>query len=198
MADARGPQQDELHKKSIATQIEKYIDTVDAVLVLANGTVPRITVGTNYALSTLSTMFPKPLTKNIAFLFTNISNPVFINFPYHALPPALKDAPRFLLNNPIALQRNYHKLNGDPNMKTPRPELLEAMEDGMKNALEMLVNLFDWLDSLEPQPTMKAVLFHGKCTNIMARITSPLYQVKGFFRKCRKSFGGSSRYSIVR
>ena len=41
--------------KSIITQIEKYIDSLTAVIILANGTVPRIAVGTDDALSFLST-----------------------------------------------------------------------------------------------------------------------------------------------
>ena len=133
-------------------------------------------------------MFPKPLTKNIAFLFTNISNPVHINFPHHALPAALKDAPQFLLNNPIALWRNYRKLDGVRNMKTPRRrELLEAVKAGEENALEMLVNLFDWLDSLEPQPTTKAVLSHGQRTNIVSKIANPLsHQIMGLLRTVGK------------
>ena len=61
LADTRGLQQDEAHKKSIATQIQQHIDSVNAVLILANGTVPRITVGTDYALSTLSAIFPKSI-----------------------------------------------------------------------------------------------------------------------------------------
>ena len=63
LADARGIHQDELHKESIATEIQNHIDSVTAVLILANGSVPRITVGTDYALSALSALsalFPKP------------------------------------------------------------------------------------------------------------------------------------------
>jgi len=86
-------------------QIEKDMDSVTAVLVLVNGTVPRISVGTNSALSTISAIFPITPSKNVAFLLTNTSNPLFQNFNGDNLPEAFKDAPQFLLNNPIALQR---------------------------------------------------------------------------------------------
>lgn len=58
LADTRGIAQDEQHKESIANAIKNSITTVDAVLILANGTVPRLGVATDYALSTLSSMFP--------------------------------------------------------------------------------------------------------------------------------------------
>ena len=153
MADTRGLQQDELHKRSIAAQIKEHVDSVTAVLVLANGTVPRVTVGTDYALSTLSTIFPKSLTNNIAFMFTNVSSPLHWNFSGDTIPDVLKEAPQFLLNNPIALHKKYLKLMGDPSMKKGMSELLRAVKAGEQSALEMLVDLFDWLDGLEPQPT---------------------------------------------
>jgi hypothetical protein len=153
LADTRGIQQDEIHKRSIATQIQKHIDSVTAVLVLANGTVPRVTVGTDYALSTLSTIFPKSLASNIAFMFTNVSSPLHWNFSGDTIPDTLKDAPQLLLNNPIALHKKYLKLKGDPSMKKGRSDLLRAVKVAEQNTLGTLVELFDWLDGLVPQPT---------------------------------------------
>ena len=56
LADTRGVEQDELHKQSIANQINMHIDSITAVVVLANGTVPRVTVGTDY----YSPLYPTP------------------------------------------------------------------------------------------------------------------------------------------
>ena len=161
MADTRGLKQDELHKRSIATQIEKHIDSVTAVLILANGTVPRVTVGTDYALSTLSAIFPKSLASNTAFMFTNVSSPLHWNFSGDTVPNSLKDAPYFLLSNPIALQKKYLKLTNDPNMKKTRADLRNAVKASEENAMGMLVELFDWLDGLEPQATMGMTLLRG-------------------------------------
>jgi hypothetical protein len=154
LADTRGLQQDELHKESIATQIKKNIDSVTAVLILANGTVPRVTVGTDYALSTLSAIFPKSLASNTAFMFTNVLSPLHWNFSGDTIPDRLKDAPYFLLNNPVALQKKYLKLKDDPNMKKTKVDLRKAVEASEQNAMGMAVELFDWLDGLEPQPTV--------------------------------------------
>jgi len=157
LADTRGFQQDELHKKSIATEIERYISSVTAVLILANGTVPRVTVGTDYALSTLSALFPETLAHNISFMFTNVLSPLHWNFSPDTLPDGLRRAPHFLLNNPIALQKKYLKLRDHPNMRKGRADFRNAVKAAEENALEMLVDLFDWLDSVEPRPTMEVV-----------------------------------------
>ena len=164
MADTRSVQQDEIHKKSITDEIKKHIDSVTAVLVLANGTVPRITVGTDYALSTLSAMFPKTLANNIAFVFTNVSSPLHWNFSKDAVPEVLKDAPQFLLNNPIALQKKYLKLKNDPNTRKVRADFHKAVKASEQEALETLVELFDWLDGLEQQSTTEIPL-HEKSQN---------------------------------
>src|SRR5882757_5389957 len=109
--------------KSVATQIKQHIDSVTAVLVLANGTVPGLTVATDYAVSTLSAIFPTTLTNNLAFMLTNVSGPLYQNFSGDTVPDVLKDAPVFLLDNPIALQRKYLKLKDDVTLRSKRAEL---------------------------------------------------------------------------
>jgi len=91
-ADTRGIHQDELHKKSIATQIQKHIVSVNAILILANGAIPRITASTDYAIAVLSALFPRALVKNIAFLFSNASTHLSLNFSQDAIPRILKDS----------------------------------------------------------------------------------------------------------
>ena len=88
-----------------------------------------------------------------------------------SVPPVLRDAPQFLLNNPIALQRKYLKLKDDPNMKKRRVDLRKAVKAGEEQALEMLVKLFDWLDGLEPQRTAEIV---EKSQSIKAKIADRL------------------------
>ena len=162
MPDTRGVHQDELHRKNITTQIENHIKSVNAILILANGTVPRITVGTDYALSTLPTIFHDTVTNNIAFMFTNVLSPLSWNFSQDTIPKELKGAPQFLLNNPVALQRRYLELKDEPS----RAEMREVVKDGEQKALEMLVQLFDWLDGLKPQPMTKGQDPHEKPQDI--------------------------------
>ena len=173
LAGTRGLQQDEIHKKSIASQIRKHIDSVSAVLVLANGTVPRVTVGTDSALSTLSAMFTNTLASRVAFLLTNVISPLHCNFSKDPAPDVLKGAPQFLLNNPIAVQRKYLNLHDNTDMKKRSTQLREAMNVAERDALEMLVDLFDWLDALEPQPRIKVAPLYKRPQTIVANIIGP-------------------------
>jgi hypothetical protein len=171
LADTRSIQHDEIHKQNIATQIKQYSDSITAILILTNGTVPRVTVGTDYALSTLSTLFPQTLAANISFMFTNVLSQLHRNFSLDSVPSTLRHAPQFLLNNPIALQRKHIKIKNDTNVKRRRTDLRSAVKAGEQNALKTLVRFFDWLDSLEPQGTTESVRRPQKSE---ARSTGPL------------------------
>ncbi len=156
--------------KNIATQVEKHIDSITAVIILANGTVPRVTVGTNDTLSFLSAIPLKIPTKNVSCILTNISSAIYQNFPGNTLPCILKDAPQFLLNNPIALQRKYLKLKDDTTMKKGSMALRKMVRADEQKSLEMLVDLFEWLGGLD----------RPKTQNIVIRITN---QMKELLRK---------------
>jgi len=109
-----------------------------------------MTVGTDHALSILSAIFPKTLAKNTAIMFTNVSSPLYWNFSADTIPDVLKGARQFLLNNPIALQGKFLELRDDPIMKRG-VNLRNIVKSDEKEALEMLVDLFDWLDGLDPR-----------------------------------------------
>ena len=176
MANICGIQQDEVHKKSIATEILKQIDSVNAILILANGTSERIPTGIDYTLNTLFTILPKTLANNIAFVFTHILSPLSLNFPRDTIPKVLKGAPQFLLDNPIALQKKYIKLKDDQS-ENVKIDMLNEVKAGEQRALEMLVELFDWLDVLEPQPTMEIVVLYEVSQDIESMITNTLAQI---------------------
>ena len=177
MADTRGIEQDEIHKRNISAEIQKHIDSVTAVLILANGTVPRLTVGTDYALSTLSAMFPKSLAENIAFVFTNVPTPLSWNFAEDTIPDTLRGAERLLLDNPVALQKKYLVLEGHPSNNKLRKLMRKAVLAGEERALEVLVRLFDWLDGLGSQPTTEIVYLYNMSQSIEATIANTLAQM---------------------
>ena len=89
-------------------------------------------------------------------MLTNVPDPLYQNFSGDTLPDVLKDAPRFLLDNPIALQRKYLKLERDIKTKSKGAEMRKTVKAGEEKALEMLVDLFDWLDGLERQLTTES------------------------------------------
>ena len=155
LADTRGLVQDELHKQSIAETIRDSIDIVHGVLVLANGTVPRLGVATDYALTTLMSIFPRTLAQNITILFTNVTDVMNVNFEYETLPDAISRDHLLYLNNPLALQKSLEKMKKQRKM-TPQQlqKSRRSVQDAEASALDTLVEMFDWLDSLEPQPTL--------------------------------------------
>ncbi len=156
LADTRGLAQDELHKASIASAIKENISTVNAVIILANGTVPRLGVATDYALSTLSSIFPRTLADNIGILFTNVSSPLSWNFDQNSLPDVLRghDDNQWLMDNPLAMWNKYLQIRAQSNIsRKVLSGLLGAVKDGHQKALQEVGSIFDWLDGLKPQPT---------------------------------------------
>ena len=102
------------------------------------------------ALSVLSDICPSTLANNIAFMFTNVSNFFSWNFCQDAVPSGLEDAPHFEINNPFAVQQNYIKYKNDPLLKREARRMPFEVKSSEQNALGMLVDLFDWLDGLQP------------------------------------------------
>jgi hypothetical protein len=142
-------QQDEFYKENLMRQINRHVGSVTAVLILANGTVPRITPGTRAVLSALTALVPASLSNNTAFILTNISGPLYLNFSTEAIAGVLKDAPQFLLNNPFVLQRKYLTFKDGPQMKEGRTDWCGVVKADERTALHTLADLFNWLDGLE-------------------------------------------------
>ena len=128
-------------------QIKDNLDSITAILVLANGTVPGMTVGTERALSALAALLPETLAHTTALVLTNLSGPLYQNF---AVPDVLNGAPQFSFNNPVALQRKFlTRTDGlttrDKKMDARKREMRKLVKADERQALEMLVGLFDWL-----------------------------------------------------
>jgi hypothetical protein len=151
-------EQDEAHKESIVRYIEQHVDSVSAVLILVDLVSQKAPFGSDYTLSILSATFPKTLVNNIAFMFTNVQNR---DLSQKQILGPLKSSPVFLLDNPIVQQRGFK----DPNM-------MKMVKDREQRALEMLVELFNWLDGLEPHPTTEITSLYEIYQNIEVKTTS--------------------------
>jgi len=112
LTDTRGLQQDELHKKIIVAEIQEHLNFISAVLIVANGTIRRNTGGMDHVFFTLSALLLNTLASNIAFMFTNVASHLSCHFPWD-VPEVFKDAPQFLLDNPVALQKKYVHFEDD-------------------------------------------------------------------------------------
>ncbi|PFH47908.1 hypothetical protein AMATHDRAFT_87438 [Amanita thiersii Skay4041] len=176
LADTRGMQQDEQHKASIATAIRNNTIFVNAVIILANGTVPRLGVATDYALSALSAIFPRSLANNIGLLFTNVASHLSWNFDQDSLPDVLRSRDnQFLIDNPVAMWKKLKEMHESG--KFPRRALTQldsAVQDSHKKALEALGDIFDWLDELKPQATKEIYALYQQTQEINQRISNAL------------------------
>lgn len=178
LADTRGASRDELHKASIAKAIQEHIETVNGVLILANGTVPRLGVATDYALSVLSCIFPRTLANNIALMFTNIPSPLSWNFEQSSLPPFLSSCEHFLLDNPVALQKKHAELKSQGLPRATLKRLRNAVKRSELEALNMLSELFDWLDTRVAQPTKDILSLYEKSQTIEKSIQNALARMQ--------------------
>lgn len=155
------------------------MDHVNGVIILANGTVPRLTVSTEYALSTLSSMFPKTLADNIAFIFTNVTSRLSQNFSEDSIPPALLSAPRYHFNNPLSLQKKYiditkeHRKKKNSQLRQMRQEILAAEQ----HALDELACFFNWLDDRVRQPTSAILSLYKQSQEIESNLTNIVAQM---------------------
>jgi hypothetical protein len=158
LASTHDIERDETDKESIVRFIEKHVSSISTVLILVDH---WFQFDMSYTCSILSSIFPKTLVNNIAFVFTRAQGPSF----QKQVPGALKSSPVFLLDNPIGQDRRF--LNADK---------MKVVKDREQRALEMLVELFNWLNGLEPQPTMDITSLYEMYQDIEVRTISILDQ----------------------
>ena len=148
------------------TCIKQHVDSVSAVLILADGRSLGTNVNIDCILSALSTLIPKTLLKNIAFVLTHVWGPLFSDFLRSKVPRAFKSSPIFPLDNPIP---HSYEISLDPILRS-------AGKSCEQRALHVLAKLFDWLDVLEPQPATQIVCFYEQYQNIETRTIDILDQ----------------------
>ncbi|KAM6499735.1 hypothetical protein JOM56_005243 [Amanita muscaria] len=192
LVDTRGLEQDTQHKASIVGAIKDHIPTINAVLILANGTLPRLGPATDYALSTLSSIFPRSLADNIGILFTNVDDRLSWNFDQKSVPESLRNINRqFLVNNPLAKWKKYVELCSQQDLKKKEHAKLKGtIREAHERALAELVLVFDWLDTLEPQPTTEILHLYEKSLEIDRNISS-------FLASARQSASKKARLQVV-
>jgi hypothetical protein len=146
------------------------------VLILANGTQPRLSVSTEYALTTLTSIFPKSLAGNISLVFTMCSDPLSINFTDDAVPSSLKTAPQFYMNNPLSLLHKYREMKAKGQRKRQLDTARARIDASEAAALQTMVDFFDWLDDLKPQPTTDILTLFNKSETIQQQISDTASQ----------------------
>ncbi len=83
---------------------------------------------------------------------------------------------QFLLDNPVAMQNKYRQML-KTNQRIPdttKKQLRQAVLAGEEKALDILVQMFDWLDGLKPQPTTDIMSLYDQSQEIETEIANTL------------------------
>ncbi|KAF8593912.1 hypothetical protein BDV93DRAFT_581916 [Ceratobasidium sp. AG-I] len=172
LADTRGLGQDNQHKAEINSAIKEFVTSVDAVLIMANGTVQRLGVATSYTLSVISTMFPRSIVNNIGFIFTH-SELLGWDFDMQSLEPELRNAQCWLLQNPLALGKKYAALK-----RTAPANVLKGLDKEVQKSYERTVETLnewlEWLDEQHAQPTKQIDDLYQKSNRIESKMDETL------------------------
>ncbi|QRV92786.1 AIG1 domain-containing protein [Ceratobasidium sp. AG-Ba] len=174
LADTRGIDQDNKHKAEINGAIKEYVTSIDAVLIIANGTVPRLTAATNYTLSVITSMFPRSIIDNIGFIFTN-SDLLTLNFDPESLPVELRESKRWLLQNPLAMIGKYRYWSQSPNVDAKQvKKLTNQLTTSYDESVDTLNEWLKWVDERQVQPTKEIDRLYNISMNIEAHIEAAL------------------------
>jgi hypothetical protein len=181
LCDTRGLEQDKEHKKSIAEAIKAQVQTLDGVIIMANGTLERVGPGVDYALHTLSTMFPRSIVNNIGFMFTNVPDALSFNFQSNTLPEALRNAERWTIQNPVAQFVKYQEAKSNSSRRSQSEQQLRALQRLLHSnfaiSMDTLNDFFAFLDERKAQPTNIILELYEMTTRIEAAISNVLAQI---------------------
>jgi len=170
LCDTRGLEQDKEHKKSIAETIRAHIQTLDAVIIMANGTVERVGPGVEYALHTLAAMFPRSIADNIGFMFTNVPDALSFNFQPDTLPQEIRHSEVWTIQNPVAQFSKYQEAKSGGHSSERQLQSMERLlQNNYVTTVETLNDFFSWLDKREAQPT-NAIVDLYDMTGVLAQI----------------------------
>ncbi|KAG9123795.1 hypothetical protein FRC07_013929 [Ceratobasidium sp. 392] len=173
LADTHGIKQDRAHKDEINTAIKEFVPSVDAVIIMANGTSQRLNVVTSYALNTVCSMFPRSIIRNIGFIFTHC-DATSLNFEPDSLRPELRESPFWALQNPLAIHKNLQKLQPNNRLsQNPTEKLYNCYSD----TVETLNDWLKWLDGLEVRTTIDIDRLYQISTRIEAGIDAALANI---------------------
>ncbi|KDN48418.1 hypothetical protein RSAG8_03010, partial [Rhizoctonia solani AG-8 WAC10335] len=170
LADSRGTEQDKTNQKEINDAIKEYVTTIDAVIIMSNGTTERLAPTTDYTLKVLMTLFPRSILDNIGFIFTHVDSLSF-NFQRSSLPPQLQRAQHWLIQNPLALLVKHNSLlqNNTRSARQIRQDT-KTIERTYEDTIETLNEWLDWVNQRPVQPTNEINSLYEMSAKIELRI----------------------------
>ncbi|KAG8732357.1 hypothetical protein FRC11_014196 [Ceratobasidium sp. 423] len=181
LADTRGFDTDNAHREAIQRAIIELIETIDAILIVANGGVTRLDALTNHTLDVLASLFPQSIVSNIGFIFTHTADVMGLNFPISDLRPELREATRrkFLLDNPLSLCKAYTEQSTHaPASERELGKMKRRLEAAYTDSIESVEELLEWLDQTNPQPTNEIIRLYELSATIEGRLQATLASLK--------------------
>lgn len=175
LADTRGPALDKEHRAEINRSIKESITTVDAVLIIANGSVPRFDAATEYVLNVLTSMFPCSIAENIGFIFTN-SVIGALNLDRKCLPEGLRKAKYWTIQNPLGLRNGFEAPTDESAQVSPERQL-QILSQNYEDTVEMLNKWLEWLDERNPVPTKEIYELYEKYNYIEGKMNASLSSI---------------------
>ena len=173
LADTGGIKVDKRNQANVMDAIAKSIKSIDAVLLIANGTVTRNEEALKYSLSIFSAMLPHLILRNVGIVYTHVTGG-FLNFQSEALPEALRHAEHWSIQNPFALYEKYL----DDIAKGISGEELESWREDItlsyRSTTRVLERLFVWLDQTPAQPVSQIIRLHSTSTSIEKEVEETL------------------------
>ncbi|KAB5590308.1 hypothetical protein CTheo_6246 [Ceratobasidium theobromae] len=176
IADTRGIERDKDHLKKINTMI-KEMGTVDAVLLIVNGTKERLDVSTDFTLETIKKMFPRSIANNIGVIMTHVSGRSTLKFRMRTLGGELEKCSNWFIENPLGLLLGFQEMESKMSPREVRKER-NKIEDAYEDAVEMLNKWLKWLDNLILMPTKAIDELYQKSANIEAYIDKALKDIE--------------------
>ncbi|KAG9125093.1 hypothetical protein FRC07_009007 [Ceratobasidium sp. 392] len=128
------------------------VQSIDAVIVVADGLTPHLATAT---LNATTDIFPRTLVDNICLVFAN-SDEGDWKFETDSLPSELQNVRRCLLHNPLATLKVYRKVKKErSDDKQAAEELLDEVKTHYDLAVETLGSWLEWVDSRNTRSTNK-------------------------------------------
>ncbi|KAF8648218.1 hypothetical protein AX16_006356 [Volvariella volvacea WC 439] len=150
LAGTHGVDDDATNKAEIVRFIRASITSIDAVVIVANGTAECSRIATSYALDAIARIFSGSIIDNIGFVFTNCDIFTF-NFKMDNLEPELRESKHWLIQNPLALYRNYSTQREQDVPEEILEVHLRKLEGIFEEAVKTLNGFVRWLDERKVQ-----------------------------------------------
>ncbi|KAJ4000142.1 hypothetical protein F5050DRAFT_1804369 [Lentinula boryana] len=177
LADQRGIDVDNEHKQAISYAIKENFEVIDAVLILLHGGATRLTLQTDYTLTTISSMLPNSIMDNITCIFTSAVSLSF-NFDLASLPQHFRNAPTWLIDNPFPQWVEYRRILTQPSIDEDiLDDLNECVHRGYKRGLKILSQLFQYLDNRKAHPAQSIFQLYDISMEIEAHISNAITRI---------------------